>query len=51
MKVLVSFEGWKLEGSTLKLTKEIYNGKARETTFPFDLDLQVAAAGWYRVIK
>ena len=45
MKALVSLEGWKLEGSTLRLTKEIYNGKVRETTFPFDLGLQVAAAG------
>ena len=48
----VSFEAWKLEGSTVRLIKEIYNGKARETTFPVDLDhLQVAAAGWYGGIK
>ena len=48
--LLVSFEGWKLEGSTLRLIKEIYNENARETTFPVDLDLQVAFAGWNRGI-
>ena len=46
----MSFEGWKLEGSTLRLIKEIYHGKARETAFSVDLDLQVTAAGWYRGI-
>ena len=51
LRLLVSFEGWKLGSSTLRLIKEIYSGKARETIFPVDLDLQVAAAGWYRGIK
>ena len=38
-------------GLNSEVNKEIYNAKARETIFPVDLDLQVAAAGWYRGIK